>query len=635
MNRRDLLKLAGGSALGLAFTPVPWKLLDDSAIWTQNWSWTPKVPRGEVTTRYSTCTLCPAACGVQARCVAGVPFSLAGVAGHPSGCGALCAAGVAGHYLAYGAARVRRVLHRGQPAGLEQALAAVRNTKGAVAVLDEHPGRAMSDAWRNFAASLRGGMYFVPAQETGTFETLRRLVDKAPPALGIDLERTKTLLSFGAPVLDGWTAPGRAWAARADFRLIQAEPRQSNTASAADVWLPIKPGTEAALGLGIAHVILRDGLAAGNADYRAAVERFTPEAAAAATGLSAAQIVETAREFASRAPSVAVSGGGPLSDEAELAVAGLNLLCGSVGRRGGIVARRDLQPPAPPIVTAADGSIGALIIDAAPAAHSMPWPVIRRKLAPGAVVVALSPFPHPHADYVVPAPVYLESLQDVPSPPDAPRATFSLSLPLLPAASAAVDPAAFLAALAAKFGVPSPAAAEDLIKQRAAAIHALGRGSLFSYGTGETNPLPATAEEFWTALSDGACWVDEEPPEAPPGSFRLAVAPPAQPGPGEALVLVPSISHGSSPSPMATKLTQESGLRPAAHEIAVHPDTAAGAGLEEGCRAVVETSCGSAAGRVRIASSVRPGVLESGLLDICGGPDCTWRAMPAGIRRAG
>src|SRR5512138_1801555 len=97
INRRDVVRIAGGSALGVAFTPLPWKLLDDSAIWTQTGPLAVKLPRGEVTTRFTTCPLCPEACGVRARCVGGAPFQLAGVAGHPTGRGALCAAGVGGH----------------------------------------------------------------------------------------------------------------------------------------------------------------------------------------------------------------------------------------------------------------------------------------------------------------------------------------------------------------------------------------------------------------------------------------------------------------------------------------------------------------------------------------------------------
>jgi glycine cleavage system H lipoate-binding protein len=58
--RRDLLCLGGGAAAGVVFTPVPWKLLDDVSIWTQNWRWLPVPPRGEITRRYTGCTMCGA-----------------------------------------------------------------------------------------------------------------------------------------------------------------------------------------------------------------------------------------------------------------------------------------------------------------------------------------------------------------------------------------------------------------------------------------------------------------------------------------------------------------------------------------------------------------------------------------------
>jgi menaquinone reductase, molybdopterin-binding-like subunit len=73
MDRRDFFKFAGGSALGLALTPVPWTLLNDTAKWSQNGSWIPRPPAGEIHTKFTTCTLCPAGCGVRARCVGDSP----------------------------------------------------------------------------------------------------------------------------------------------------------------------------------------------------------------------------------------------------------------------------------------------------------------------------------------------------------------------------------------------------------------------------------------------------------------------------------------------------------------------------------------------------------------------------------
>jgi anaerobic selenocysteine-containing dehydrogenase len=674
LNRRDLARFAGGSALGVLFSPLPWKLLDDSAIWTQNWSLTPKLPQGEVTTRFTTCTLCPEACGVRARSVGGVPFALAGVPAHPTGYGALCPAGVGGHAVAYQPGRVRHVMRRGSPARLGDALAAIRSAKGPIAILDERPGRAISAAYRDFAAAA-GGMYLTlaPRQEA-TLETVRRLVEGAPAAYGIDLEHTRTVLSFGAPILDGWGAPGRVWSARGGFHLIQAEPRQSRTAALADRWLPIRPGTEAALALGIAHVMLRDGLAQQDvsrapdfAQYRALVALFTPDAVGSITGLPPAHIIDAARAFAGGTPALAIGGGdpggGPLGAEEEIAIAGLNLLAGSVGRRGGLLARRGTwRTDGTPFSEVAAGAIGALIIDAAPSGNVTPWELLKAKLAPGAVVVSLAAFDDGdagHADFLVPVPAHLESLEDAPAPFDAPFEMFSVSQPLLTAPHGVGERSEFLAALAGALGVARPAAATDMVRQRAAQVHALRRGAVFSYADGSSKPVSAigSAEQFWTALTEGACWIDEPPGEDPPRHFRLlgggddaaerlatAARGRLKADPEYPLTLIPygwsgTVAGGSGP--LATKLYQESGLRSSANEAALAPETARAHGLDDGCAATIETRCGACRVRVRVSDHVKPGLVEVAVaplprgnaLDVCTTRDCTWRISTARIRR--
>jgi menaquinone reductase, molybdopterin-binding-like subunit len=87
--------------------------------------------------------------------------------------------------------------------------------------------------------------------------------------MAYDLEHADFILSFGCGLIEGWGAPGRmlnAWSLwRSDplkgkVKIVQVESRASNTASKADQWIAAKPGTEAALALGIAHVMLKDGL---------------------------------------------------------------------------------------------------------------------------------------------------------------------------------------------------------------------------------------------------------------------------------------------------------------------------------------------------------------------------------------
>ena len=46
IDRRSFLSFAIGGAAGTALSPLPWKLIDDLAIWSQNWDWTPVPEKG-------------------------------------------------------------------------------------------------------------------------------------------------------------------------------------------------------------------------------------------------------------------------------------------------------------------------------------------------------------------------------------------------------------------------------------------------------------------------------------------------------------------------------------------------------------------------------------------------------------
>ena len=45
---------------------------------------------------------------------------------------------------------------------------------------------------------------------------------------------------------------------KAGGKVVQVEPRLSNTAAKSDKWIPINPGTEGALALGLANVIIKE-----------------------------------------------------------------------------------------------------------------------------------------------------------------------------------------------------------------------------------------------------------------------------------------------------------------------------------------------------------------------------------------
>src|SRR3974390_1467555 len=142
--RRGLLLGTAGLTAGIFFTPVPWKVLDDVSVWTQNWPWIPQPAHGPVTTKFSSCTLCASGCAMRVRMAAGFPVGISGAAFHPLTKGALCPLGFAAHQLNWHPARVREVRHHGRTASWEEARAAFEKAcaEGPVSVVDGRSGRA-------------------------------------------------------------------------------------------------------------------------------------------------------------------------------------------------------------------------------------------------------------------------------------------------------------------------------------------------------------------------------------------------------------------------------------------------------------------------------------------------------------
>src|ERR1051325_101991 len=150
--RRKLIQFAGGAAVGALFTPAPWRLDTDTALWAENSPGVPRPARGEIRTRFTTCSLCDAGCALRARCVGEQPVALAGVRG------GLCPFGVTAHHLPYHPARLRNGPAEEAAAAYAQALAK-RKPGEYVAVLDLRPGRTASWTYRRAMAAVENGVY--------------------------------------------------------------------------------------------------------------------------------------------------------------------------------------------------------------------------------------------------------------------------------------------------------------------------------------------------------------------------------------------------------------------------------------------------------------------------------------------
>lgn len=144
--------------------------------------------------------------------------------------------------------------------------------------------------------------------------------------------------------------------------IITVDPRFSTAASHSKYWLPIKPATDIALLLSWIHVIIYEGWydkeyveknTYGFDQLKAHVKNNTPEWAYGITTIKPDVIRETAREMRNAAPSVIVHPGRHVTwygdDTQRLrAVAILNALLGSWGRRGGFYVGDGISLPSYP-----------------------------------------------------------------------------------------------------------------------------------------------------------------------------------------------------------------------------------------------------------------------------------------------
>jgi len=173
-----------------------------------------------------------------------------------------------------------------------------------------------------------------------------------------DLDNTNYILAFGASILEShkpvarhlrkWGRIRRERPNRA--KVVVIDPRYSVTASKADRWLPINPGTDGALALAIASVIISENLydaafvdtwTSGFREYKDLVtNHYKPEVAAGITGISADDIREIAVGFARTKPAIAWRGRGatswPHGSYASYAIFCLNALVGSIDAPGGV-----------------------------------------------------------------------------------------------------------------------------------------------------------------------------------------------------------------------------------------------------------------------------------------------------------
>ena len=415
ITRRDLLKMIGAATFGMGLPKELLHALPKEGEWIpyeESWS-------------TGICLQCPSGCGLRIRSVMNWPVKLEGIPDYPINKGRLCPKGQSGLQVLYDPDRIRHPLKRKGKRGegnwekitWEEGLSLVTQRLKALRQ-EERPQSFMVLGGRN-----RGHMVELMDRFLTAYGSPNHLGNPARNSegilkghlftmgvkdfLAIHWEETNYVLSFeesllesSRPLLRNLWGYGFLRRGRPGMRgkLVQIEPRYSVTASKADQWISILPGTHAAFALGIAHWIIKEKKydrdfverhTFGFEDWKESgrtrmgfktlvLNDYSPKQAAQITGIPEETIIQIAQEFSSHRPSIAISGRGMAMQTngtySQMAIDALNALAGSIDARGGLLLQK--RPPFrqwPPIQKDTIAEKG-LLQPRADGAGKMPFP---------------------------------------------------------------------------------------------------------------------------------------------------------------------------------------------------------------------------------------------------------------------
>jgi anaerobic selenocysteine-containing dehydrogenase len=283
----------------------------------------------------SICQACHCNCGVIVHVRDGKVARVTGDPDHPMNRGFICVKGKAQPELLYHPDRLKYPLRRTGARGegkwqriawdealddIAGRLARVQKQYGAesIAVMTGTGPRTGNNTARLFCLvlgtpnriSVDNHICFAPSAvaESSTYGVMTTMME-----IGPDYRHAGCIVAWGANPLASHPPRGReiVQAKRKGARLIVIDPRRTELAAQADLWLQVRPGTDVALALGMMNVIINEGLydrefvekwCYGFDQLQEHVKAFPPEKVAEITWLPAESIREAARFYATTRP---------------------------------------------------------------------------------------------------------------------------------------------------------------------------------------------------------------------------------------------------------------------------------------------------------------------------------------------
>jgi anaerobic selenocysteine-containing dehydrogenase len=298
------------------------------------------LPDAGIEIRKSICTICDpmTQCGLDLYVKDGKIIKVEGSKENPYNNGTLCSKGAANRQYIYSEARLKTPLKRTGPRGSgkfepiswDEALDTIaaqfnkikeQNGPESVVFFSGYT-KYFRPYLKRLAHSFGSPNYLTESSTCHQATVMAQMLTYGLPG-GPDLKNTKCLLVWSANPFH--TNPGSARAIlkgkERGMKLIVVDPRETPTTALADIHLQVRPGTDGALALAMANVIIHEklydqdfvaGYSYGFEDYREYVRQFTPERGETLTGVPADKIIKAARMYASTKPAAIMPSASPV-----------------------------------------------------------------------------------------------------------------------------------------------------------------------------------------------------------------------------------------------------------------------------------------------------------------------------------
>ena len=363
LSRRDFFKASGLFAAGAVGGPALLGSLKKAEAAQAATPWESK---------FSACDMCFNKCGLIARVEGGVVKKLDPNPKFLKSRGMLCARGNAGVAQVYDPDRLKYPLLRAGARGegkwkripwdeaLDMAAQKMNEVREKYLPCG-HLFSAGTDLHSQFVgrfAEVYGSFNVTSHESLCLVSNNRAFLDTYGEVPFADVLNSKYIVMAGANRFEALVTPDSIDLMTAmrenGCKLVTLDPRYTKTAALSDEWHPIRPGTDMAFMLALAHVIITEKLydaewieqkTYGMEQLAEHVKPYTPQFAAEQCSIPAGDIIRIARELAAAAPAAMVYPGRRSSDyvdstQIRRAFAIVNALLGNWDRPGGLLAAR-------------------------------------------------------------------------------------------------------------------------------------------------------------------------------------------------------------------------------------------------------------------------------------------------------